>query len=149
LLFGTAGSRWHLHDLGKQETASMIALFFGNAGVCEMPRQHLVELEAMTHSYLLVTWQGSVLRVDSDGPITNTVIQSKLGGDCETAEWGAGNSTVTLCFNSGGAQSGLPTNVKFKAKCGNVLIGVYEGHSLRGLTDGEFGEVENIINHSL
>lgn len=103
----------------------------------------------MTHSYLLVTSQGSIQRIDSDGAITVTDIQSHLSGEFDTAEWEALNVTLTCCFNRNGAQSGLATNVKFKAKCGNVLIGIVERGTFRGLTDDECRAVVNFISTAL
>ena len=103
----------------------------------------------MTHSYLLVISEGNIQRVDSDGPITGTEIRIRLGGEFESFEWEALNLVLTVCFNSGGAQLGLPTNRKFKGKCGDVLIGVYERGTFRGLTDEEFQALLNFISDSL
>jgi hypothetical protein len=102
-----------------------------------------------THSYLVVTWQGSTQQIDSNGPITKVDIRRTLDGEFETDIWRFGNFEMTMCFRPAGSESGLQTNRRFKAKSGNVLIGVKDKAEIRGLTDHERIEAVNFIEAAL
>ena len=99
----------------------------------------------MKHSYMLVTHEGRVQRVDSDGPITPPEIREQVGGDFKSSEWAALMFDLTACLNERGAQLGLAVNVRFKNILGNVLIGCKQQDVFRGLTDDEWAKVEQYI----
>lgn len=103
----------------------------------------------MKHSYMLVTHEGTVQRVDSDGPITPSAIREQVGGDFKASGWAVLMFDLTVCLNERGAQLGLAVNVKFKNILGNVLIGCKHQDVFRGLTDDEWAKVEQHIHHAL
>lgn len=103
----------------------------------------------MKHSYMLVTHEGAVQRIDSHGPITSSEIREQVGGDFKESGWAVLMFDFTTCFNQRGVQLGLAVNVKFKNILGNVLIGGKKQGVFRGLTDDEWAKLEEHIHLAL
>jgi len=98
--------------------------------------------ELMKESYLLVATDGSIRRVDSEGPIREADIRNQVGGDFETWVW---RSEFTCCSYKGAVQSDWVANLKFKNKYRNVLLGIHERGVLRGLKEAEYSILESQI----